>query len=100
MSTVRTFFRHCPGCGRRFEIRLVSKTQVSERTIVEEMPVQEYSAPMSAIRSPVTPLTETVPAIVDEKEFQYRYRCSHCGHQWSEERVTDSQVKAQGYKGD
>lgn len=25
MSSVETFFRHCPACGRQFEIRLVRK---------------------------------------------------------------------------
>ena len=25
MSEVKTFFRHCPSCGRRFHIRVVSK---------------------------------------------------------------------------
>ncbi|MGD0319814.1 MAG: hypothetical protein ABSB56_08985 [Nitrososphaerales archaeon] len=31
MSVFRTFFRHRPSCGRRFEIRLISKAEVSDK---------------------------------------------------------------------
>jgi len=32
MSVFKTFFRHCPSCGRRFEIRLGSKREVGDES--------------------------------------------------------------------
>jgi hypothetical protein len=31
-----------------------------------------------------TVVREDTPAIVDVQEFRYRYKCNHCGHEWSE----------------
>ncbi len=89
------FFRHCPGCGRRFHIKLESKKLVTEHR--ESMPgkraaraVVSRSGSMGAGRpfgaSSFTPvaLVEGKPIIVDIEEFQYLYKCSHCGHEWSE----------------
>jgi hypothetical protein len=83
------FFRHCPGCGRRFHIELESKTLVTEHR--ESMPRTAPSAVV--VRSggryaapSITPITvqEGRPIIVDIEEFQYAYKCGHCGHEWSE----------------
>ena len=30
------------------------------------------------------------PITIDVEEFQYAYRCKHCGHEWSEKRVEES----------
>ena len=27
---------------------------------------------------------ETQPAVIDVEEFQYAYKCKHCGHEWFE----------------
>jgi hypothetical protein len=44
---------------------------------------------------------EDVPSIVDVEEFQYAYKCKHCGHQWSEvrEKLRDFDTP-RGYTGD
>jgi len=82
MPELNAIFRHCPSCGRRFEIRLVDKTLVDEKRVTENAPFPALSQ-----RSPVhNELMESVPLVVDIKEFQYAYRCKHCGHQWSEVR--------------
>ena len=82
MSELTTFFRHCPSCGRRFEIRLVGKKLVDEKRVAENAPFSTFSQ-----RSPVyNDLLESVPLVVDVKEFQYAYRCKQCGHQWTEVR--------------
>jgi hypothetical protein len=80
MSELTTFFRHCPSCGRRFEIRLVGKKLVGERLETEERPLSYLSYNTSYYNE----VEESVPLSVDVKEFQYAYRCKHCGHQWSE----------------
>ena len=34
-------------------------------------------------------VSETEPAIIGVEEFQYAYRCKHCGHQWVEIKSKD-----------
>ena len=90
MSTVRTFFRHCPNCGRRFEIHLVSKQMVD----AANEPVAAGETPGSAAYGGVSGGSQPGsfvdlgmldrPIMVDIKEFTYAYRCSHCGHTWTE----------------
>jgi len=77
---VRTFFRRCPFCGRRFEIRLVSKKLVGSEQV--DSKVEQYT-PASVIAPLV--LESNVPMIVEVDDFGYTYKCKHCGHQWSED---------------
>jgi len=91
MPEAKIFFRHCPSCGRRFEIRLVSKKLVEEEEV--------FVSPSS----PLAPLIldEGMPRIVDTEEFQYAYRCKHCGHEWSEVRVKHhTQPEPESFTGD
>jgi DNA-directed RNA polymerase subunit RPC12/RpoP len=83
MSKVETFFRRCPSCGRRFEIQLVSKKLVESERIKEEMPINNYA---SEWPETFLPVGEDEPAVVDVEEFQYAYKCKHCGHEWAEKR--------------
>jgi hypothetical protein len=83
LSEVTTFFRHCPSCGRRFEIRLITRKLVEEKEEVEG----RKSAPLSSHSVFFNEVAESVPITVDSKEFQYSYRCKHCGHEWSEVRT-------------
>lgn len=84
------FFRHCPGCGRRFHIKLENKKLVTEHR--ESLPrfVTRAGATRGSGRgsggSFITPLAvqEGRPIIVDVEEFEYAYKCQHCGHEWSE----------------
>jgi hypothetical protein len=84
------FFRHCPGCGRRFHIKLESKKLVTEHR--ESLPGFRTRAVVSrsggrgsggSFINPIS-LREGAPIIVDIEEFQYAYKCEHCGHEWSE----------------
>ncbi|HVP24192.1 MAG TPA: hypothetical protein VMS77_09815 [Conexivisphaerales archaeon] len=94
MSEVKTFFRHCPGCGRRFEIRLVSRElkDTREETYVKKTAIP-YAFTYNSSRyggffSPLA-VQEEVPTTVDVAEFNYTYRCKHCGHIWSEVHVEE-----------
>ena len=92
MSEVKTFFRFCPECGRRFHIKLVSKKLVGERKKETEV-AQSVLANPSPMRSPLfVVVSQNVPITVDVEEFQYTYKCKHCGHVWSELRLQDSMV--------
>jgi transcription elongation factor Elf1 len=88
MSELTTFFRHCPSCGRRFEIRLIGKKVVGERHETGERPFSYVPYNPSRSFPPYSAnyneVTESVPLTVDIKEFQYAYSCKHCGHRWSE----------------
>jgi DNA-directed RNA polymerase subunit RPC12/RpoP len=91
MSTVRTFFRHCPACGRRFEIRLVSRqlqTADREHKEVKEIsyiPNQMVAGALGNI--PPIVVEQSVPVTIESDEFQYSYKCKHCGHQWTEQHL-------------
>jgi len=111
VSGVRTFFRHCPSCGRRFEIRLVSKKEVeneAEYRKTAEKPIAPYSPQVKdSITFSGVPLSEgkpaiaVVPEIEDAKSMRYDFRCSHCGHEWSENRTEIREVRpSPEYKGD
>ena len=97
MSEVKDLFRICPSCGRRFHIKLVSKKLVEERKDVEEINRAMISTvPMgyAAGVAPVIPITveEKVPVTIDVEDFQYSYKCKHCGHAWTELREEESTV--------
>jgi uncharacterized Zn finger protein len=85
---VRTFFRRCPSCGRRFEIRLVNKKLISSEQV--ESNVEQYTA--GSVYEPLM-LESDVPIVVEIDDFRYTYRCKHCGHQWSEERFKTQNEK-------
>ena len=81
------FFRHCPGCGRRFHIKLVDKKMVHlDRESIPGVP-----RGLSLSRgSPILLAQESSrPIVVDIEEFQYSYKCEHCGHEWSEKHVKE-----------
>lgn len=102
MSEVKTFFRHCPSCGRRFEIRLVSKKSVSSEGFVDKENHLEVAGSSAAGRSARqgAVMEEGRSFTADVEEFQYEYKCKHCGHEWSEIRETDRRVGSKGYTGD
>ena len=35
---------------------------------------------------------EDIPLTVDVKDFQYDYKCKHCGHVWSEKHEADQRL--------
>jgi len=89
MSEIETFFLRCPNCGRRFEIRLVGKKVIDSRSISESRPVSpDYFGGYSGSFLEVG---ESEPTNIAVEEFQYAYKCKHCGHQWVE-------VKEEEYK--
>jgi len=83
------FFRHCPGCGRRFHIKLEAKTLVG----VEREPTQTVKRVVGGPRADWQTIPVIVhderPIVLDIEEFQYVYKCKHCGHEWSEKHVEE-----------
>ena len=90
VSKIETFFRHCPACGRRFEIRLISKraTDTREEAYERKIPVPAggYGSPRSGFTPGPLIVQEDIPTVVEVTDFNYTYRCRHCGHQWTETR--------------
>jgi hypothetical protein len=96
MSEIEAFFRHCPACGRRFEIRLVGKRPVGTR---EETYEKRVSVPLGGLgysgvsaRPPLI-VQEDVPTTVGITDFNYTYKCRHCGHEWTELRSEERSKK-------
>jgi hypothetical protein len=99
MSHLRTFFRHCPSCGRRFEIRLLNKQRVGSEAFEEKE--KRFLAVGANVRPMQTVVQDDAPSIVYVEEFQYKYKCKHCGHEWSEVHQTEHNVdQPKGYTGD
>ena len=94
------FFRHCPGCGRRFHIKIESKKIVGSHAekiprLVSSGTVYRATGRQAGMTAPAfTPVTvqEGKPIIVDVEEFQYMYKCGHCGHEWSETKVKEHRI--------
>lgn len=86
------FFRHCPACGRRFHIKLVNKKLVSGKRETEPDKVVSTVAGTGFAyggSGPYYQVVEGPPMIIDTAEFQYAYKCGHCGHEWSEKHVQE-----------
>jgi DNA-directed RNA polymerase subunit RPC12/RpoP len=97
MPDVKTFFRHCPSCGRRFEIRLESKRLIQREKYIE--PGEATPVGHGGLMYPAV-LEENAPTTVYLEEFQYTYKCKHCGHEWSELREKqDEEPPPMGYGG-
>jgi hypothetical protein len=90
VSEVKTFFRFCPSCGKRFHIKLVGKELVDSKR--ETFNQKEFvrggnTNPMTyGYRGGMGPLVveEDIPVTVDIEDFRYSYKCKHCGHEWTE----------------
>jgi len=101
MSEVKAFFRHCPACGRRFEIRIVRKGTRKDDTYGSEMPRSDTGTMEARALVPLLLDESNQPVAVEEKEFSYKYVCKHCGHQWTETREeTGVEPAPEGYTGD
>ena len=89
MSEFETFFRRCPICGRRFEIRLVGKRLLDSQTIREPMPVNRDF--FEGFAGSFLEVGESEAAYVSFEDFQYSYKCKYCGQQWVE-------IKEKGFR--
>jgi uncharacterized Zn finger protein len=96
LSEVRTFFRFCPACGRRFHIRLVNKRLVrdtKETRVLKERATSginvgyRYQTPVPQV------LDVDVPVTIEVADFEYAYKCGHCGHVWTEMHKQEAEVK-------
>jgi ribosomal protein L37AE/L43A len=96
LSEIRTFFRFCPSCGKRFEIRLVDKKLVGDREVQDKTVTKSFksSGGISGFYGPrYATLEEGTPVTVYVEEFQYTYKCKHCGHQWTEVKEEKSRLE-------
>ena len=85
----------------------MSKTKVGEdETIVKYDKVpsgteeEAWLAQPGMVRPGWAVLDESIPAVVSAEDFRYRYRCRHCGHEWSEVHEKVGKGTAAGYTGD
>jgi len=102
MSDITTFFRHCPSCGRRFEIKLEGRNLVGETKSTYpnvRKPHLIYPVQRGGCGGPfdmTVELDEKVQVTVERKKFHYSYRCKHCGHLWTEERFEETRLGIEG----
>ena len=99
-SEIRTFFRHCPKCGHRFEIRLVDKEQLSGSEAVSTfdpplLETDKFSAfPSKRIGPAYVDLKDSAePTIIDSMTLVDTYKCGRCGFMWTELAQHDAPVR-------
>lgn len=97
MSELRALFRYCPGCGKRFHIKLVSKKLTSDNKERRVRKVRAEGADVMVGNRFQNPnpqvLYVDVPVVVEVEDFEYSYKCGHCGHVWSEDHSKEFEVK-------
>jgi hypothetical protein len=101
-TEVRTFFRHCPACGHRFEIHLLGKEKVRDVFSASRLETPALSFGGFAMESNPYPFQQPAgqsilkdsvePTIIDATEFEYTYKCGRCGHVWHELKTSDEQA--------
>jgi ribosomal protein L44E len=101
MSEVKTFFRHCPQCGRRFEIRVTKAKPLVDDSYLTEIRRSDSESIEEKALEPLILDEANQPLIVEDKKLSYTYTCKHCGHQWTEVRdKVDVELPPEGYTGD
>ncbi len=90
-------FRHCPQCGRRFHIVLVGKklAHIDKETVQKPprlLPGAQAWRGAYPRAYPLALVEEGGPVTLDIEQFQYSYKCKHCGHEWYE-RHTEKHVE-------
>jgi DNA-directed RNA polymerase subunit RPC12/RpoP len=95
MSEVKTLFRYCPACGKRFHIRLVNKKLVRDEEVTSTRKEVALSGRTLGPYTPISPamLEADVPITIEVEDFDYSYKCKHCGHFWTEMRRQEKEIK-------
>ncbi len=85
----RTFFKKCPKCGKRFEVRHTSETVEKKQTLIpEEKTYLEPAGVAAAYPIPQPPIRAEaeVEEDIEEDTYTETYRCVRCGNTWTETR--------------
>jgi hypothetical protein len=87
------FFRHCPGCRRRFHVRIVDKrlTGLAKKTEKDQLPHTTIKKGMGLGMPTVMVQGDRGPGAVEVATFQYTYKCSFCGYEWKEKKIRERQ---------
>jgi hypothetical protein len=92
MSEVKTLFRYCPACGKRFHIKFLSKKLVRddrEEKVKKQASYDGfYGTPMQWANPTVSQVG--VPITAEEEDFEYSYKCG--GHVWTEMQHRETEV--------
>jgi len=110
-------FKKCPSCGRRFEVKHTGEVLLKSEKQTETIQTAH------ALSSPTNPYlgsgydqdrgevadstidiqpgnasvaTGTEEVTVEEDTYQESYKCSHCGYEWTEDRVKDKALGPSG----
>jgi len=106
---MRMLFRRCPSCGRRFEVKLAAINEVERETESDQTNKPTGGSPKWAVGSQIRgrqgatggPTPVGTEYIESSKKVAYTYRCEHCGHEWSDEKVESTESRSPaGYMGD
>ena len=104
MPELGTFFRHCPSCGRRFEIKVMEEAELSDdkgySKTKEILTPQELTlrvgsgGPRVTMLKAKTTFARNLNTIWWTKESRVTFQCKHCGHEWTEEKFEPKRAVA------
>ena len=85
-------FTHCPGCGRRFHVKLVDKklTRLDRKTEKNEQSHTTIKKGMGLGMPTEMVQGDRGPEMVEVATFQYTYKCKSCGHEWKEKKIRET----------
>ncbi|MGD0319757.1 MAG: hypothetical protein ABSB56_08680 [Nitrososphaerales archaeon] len=77
MSGINEFLRICPSCGKRFHVKLVGEKLVG-------VDIGERTTETLGMAYRVGGIANSSQSTVEDDAYRYSYKCSGCGHEWSE----------------
>jgi DNA-directed RNA polymerase subunit RPC12/RpoP len=100
-----TFFKKCPSCGKRFEVKHTGEELAKSEVKTEDVNVNlSLNTPFQWSHEASTDTIDVEPGAlgpiaqgkrtIEKQEDTYTedYQCKHCGYRWKEERVKGKHV--------
>ena len=90
MAGARVFFKRCPKCGNRFEVKETRKELEDVEVHTEESSKSTpiYAGAIRAATGASRVSKETFSVYM--AHYRHTYTCKQCGHEWSETEVKET----------
>jgi DNA-directed RNA polymerase subunit RPC12/RpoP len=79
-----TRFKKCPSCGHRGGVKQIDTNEVTQDVETGDVEIASKPRPRMGNLSPVPSTTQERTMASGEDAEGVTYRCSDCGHEWTE----------------
>jgi len=80
-------FKKCPSCGKRGGVKQIARDEVTQGVEKGEVEISSKPRPRLGNLSPVPSTTQQRTMASGEDVDEVTYRCSNCGHEWTENTI-------------